>query len=500
MSLNERLQQRREGTPPGFQDPAPERPAEAVPAPAGSPPPRTPGPPPGAASTGLLSRTERPAASGGSGSVQGTAIALLRAMVHEQLVNELSDTEAIPEAQIRLRLAEIVDEVSRAKGMVINRTDRNRLVEVLAADVVGLGPLDDLLADETVTEIMVNSEAQIYVERDGVMGKSETHFDSRAQLMQVIDRIVARIGRRIDESSPMVDARLEDGSRVHIIIPPLALTGPTVTIRKFGKEAMPSDDLVTNGTCTADMLDFMKRCVRARLNIIVSGGGGSGKTTTLNILSSFLPEDERIVTIEDAAELQLRQPHVVPLETRPANVEGRGSVSIRDLVINSLRMRPDRIVIGECRGAEALDMLQAMNTGHDGSLTTVHANSPEQVPARLETLVLMAGTDLPSRAIREQVSSAIQLIIHQNRLRDGTRKITGVSEVVGMVGEDVVVKDIFVYHQLGITEAGGVVGYHTATGYVPRICELLEVSGMAVDPALFIPTPEPPNLAGMVAA
>jgi pilus assembly protein CpaF len=310
-------------------------------------------------------------------------------------------------------------------------------------------------------------------------------FETNDQLMQVIDRIVSSIGRRVDESSPMVDARLKDGSRVNVIIPPLALRGPTLTIRKFAKEAFTVADLVNFGTITEDMVRFLRACVRGRLNVVVSGGTGSGKTTTLNLLSSFIPEDERIVTIEDAAELQLRQEHVVTLETRPANIEGRGRVTIRELVINSLRMRPDRIVIGECRGGEALDMLQAMNTGHDGSLTTLHANNAKECVGRLETLVLMAGAELPSRAIREQIGSAVNIIVQQSRMRDGTRKIVSITEVLGTDGEHVQLQEIFAFRQTGLGEDGTVLGGFVATGTVPHFLDHLEAEGEGVPVEIF---------------
>jgi pilus assembly protein CpaF len=319
-------------------------------------------------------------------------------------------------------------------------------------------------------------------------------FESNDQLLQVIDRIVSSIGRRVDESSPMVDARLKDGSRVNVIIPPLALTGPTVTIRKFSKDPLQISDLLKYGSVTQEMVDFMRSCVRARMNVVVSGGTGSGKTTTLNVLSGFIPDDERIVTIEDAAELQLRQDHVVTLETRPANVEGRGRIAIRELVINSLRMRPDRIVVGECRGGEALDMLQAMNTGHDGSLTTVHANSPSDALSRLETMVLMAGAELPSRAIREQIGSAINVIVQQSRLRDGTRKVVSIAEVLGYDGERVQLQDIFVFKQTGVDGDGHVLGQLTPTGVIPQCLEHLAASGEGLEISIF--TPHRPAVVG----
>src|SRR6266571_1211283 len=328
------------------------------------------------------------------------------------------------------------------------------------------------------------------------MALSNVQFESEDQLRRVIDRIVSTIGRRIDEGSPMVDARLKDGSRVNVIIPPLALNGPILTIRKFSKDPYKITDLIKFGTITDPMAQFVRACVRSRLNMLVSGGTGSGKTTTLNVLSSFIPEEERVVTVEDAAELQLNQEHVVTLESRPATVEGRGRIAIRDLVVNALRMRPDRIVVGECRGGEALDMLQAMNTGHDGSLTTIHANSPRDSLNRLETLVLMAGAELPSRAIREQISSAINVIVQQSRLRDGSRKIIAVSEVLGLHGDQVKVQDIFVFKQTGVSEDGKVQGYFTATGIIPKYFDHLQSSGEGVAKDLFTPVPDPAGQGG----
>jgi pilus assembly protein CpaF len=412
----------------------------------------------------------------------------LRALVHQRLVEQLvGGAGTSSREEIIGKLGELLGEIGAELGMNLSRQERQRLVEQLTNDVLGLGPLEGLLASPEVTEVMINGPDMIFVERNGKIEESSVRFESLEQLNLIIDRIVSSIGRRVDESSPMVDARLKDGSRVNVIIPPLALCGPTVTIRKFSKDPFSPEDLVRFGTATAHMFEFMKACVGARLNIVVSGGTGSGKTTTLNILSGYIPEDERIVTIEDAAELQLRQEHVVTLETRPATVEGRGSIRIRDLVINALRMRPDRIVVGECRGGEALDMLQAMNTGHDGSLTTVHANSPTDALSRLETMVLMAGTDLPSRAIREQVGSAIHLLCHQMRLRDGTRKITNISEVLGFDGDRVKVQDIFVFKQTGVDQDGRVLGYLTPTGVIPECLEQLVASGEGVDVAMFSP-------------
>jgi len=363
-------------------------------------------------------------------------------------------------------------------------------------DFLGLGPIEALIADPSITEIMVNGPDQIFVEHKGKLTLSTTQFESEEQLRRVIDRIVSTIGRRIDESSPMVDARLKDGSRVNVIIPPLSLNGPILTIRKFSKDPYKISDLIKFGSLTEPMAQFVRSCVRSRLNMLVSGGTGSGKTTTLNVLSSFIPEEERVVTVEDAAELQLNQEHVVTLESRPATVEGRGRIAIRDLVVNALRMRPDRIVVGECRGGEALDMLQAMNTGHDGSLTTIHANSPRDSLNRLETLVLMAGAELPSRAIREQISSAINVIVQQSRLRDGSRKIIAVSEVLGLHGDQVKVQDIFVFKQTGVSEDGKVQGFFTATGIIPKYFDHLQSSGEGVAKDLFTPSPDPAGQGG----
>jgi pilus assembly protein CpaF len=461
-----------------------------LPTPAGPPasPPPVPADP-GYARTAspLLARTGMQRAGLSRPSAIQQQYQTLRAIIHQRLVEEMVDADNSSHDAVVAKLGELVTEVAAEQSLSLTRHDRQRLLESLTNDVLGLGPLEGLLGDPEVTEVMINGPKQIYVERRGKLTLSSVTFESNDQLMQVIDRIVSSIGRRVDESSPMVDARLKDGSRVNVIIPPLALRGPTVTIRKFSKDPLQVQDLINFGSVTPHMVDFVRACVAARMNAVVSGGTGSGKTTTLNILSSFIPDDERIVTIEDAAELQLRQEHVVTLETRPANVEGRGAVHIRELVINSLRMRPDRIVVGECRGGEALDMLQAMNTGHDGSLTTVHANSPADVLARLETLVLMAGAELPSRAIREQIASAIDIIVQQTRLRDGSRKITNISEVLGFDGNRVEVQDIFQFRQTGVDEDGRVLGYFTPTGVIPRCLEQLAAAGEPVDPSIFTP-------------
>lgn len=363
--------------------------------------------------------------------------------------------------------------------------DLDKIENELVHEAIGLGPLEDLIDMDDVTEIMVNGPNQVFVERAGVLYRTDTAFAGDYQVAAAIERIVSPLGRRIDESSPMVDARLPDGSRVNAIIPPLSLVGPSITIRKFSKDPYQVDDLIGFGSLTADMARFLEVCVAVRKNIIISGGTGSGKTTLLNVLSSFLPHGERIVTIEDAAELQLRQEHVVRLESRPPNIEGKGEVNIRDLVRNSLRMRPDRIVVGECRGGEALDMLQAMNTGHDGSLTTVHANSPRDALARLETLVLMAGFDLPLRAIREQIASAIAIIVQINRFRDGSRRVTNISEITKMEGDVITMQDIFVFKQDGWSDDNKMLGHHASTGSVPTFVDEVRRANIDFDISSF---------------
>jgi pilus assembly protein CpaF len=388
------------------------------------------------------------------------------------------------QVEVRRQIEEIFGKVIDEEGLALTRAERVRMLEQITDEIIGLGPLEPLLRDESISEVMVNGPRQVYIERSGKLELTNVVFQNDDHVMRIIDRIIAPIGRRVDESSPMVDARLTDGSRVNAIIPPLSLVGPVITIRKFSASPFTVDDLVRFGTATADMFDFMRACVEARLNIFVSGGTGSGKTTTLNVLSSFIPNDERIVTIEDAAELQLRQEHVVTLESRPPNIEGKGAIPIRELVRNSLRMRPDRVIVGECRSGEALDMLQAMNTGHDGSMSTGHANSPRDMLSRLETMVLMAGVDLPVRAIREQIASAVDLIVHQSRLKDGTRKITHITEVQGMEGDVIVMQDVFVFEQTGVSE-GKIEGRLKATGIRPKFVEKFEVMGIHLPPNLF---------------
>lgn len=392
---------------------------------------------------------------------------------------DLSDT-----AQVRRTIEELFNAILDQENVVLVRADRQRLFEQIAADILGFGPIEPLLADDTVSEIMVNGPRQVYVERRGRIEKTPIVFQDDQHVMRIIDRIISPLGRRCDESQPMVDARLPDGSRVNAVIPPLCLTGPTITIRKFSRNPLTVDDLIKFGSLTPEAADFLQACVRARLNIVVSGGTGSGKTTLLNVLSSFIPPDERIVTMEDAAELQLRQEHVITLEARPANIEGKGRIPIRDLVVNALRMRPDRIIVGECRSGEALDMLQAMNTGHDGSLTTVHSNGPRDTLARLETMVLMAGMELPLRAIREQIASALNLIVHQERMRDGSRKVVNITEVVGMEGDTIVTQDLFTFEQTGFDD-GRIQGQLRPTGIRPRFTPRLEAANIFLPASIF---------------
>jgi pilus assembly protein CpaF len=409
----------------------------------------------------------------------------LKERVQDKLIAELDPQMDISKTEeVRHTIEDLYDQILSQEGTILSRQERQRLFEQIVAEILGFGPIEPLLADESITEIMVNGPNKIYIERKGKLEKVNLTFESDDHLMRIIDRIVSPLGRRIDESSPYVDARLPDGSRVNAIIPPLALNGPTLTIRKFSKTPLTVDDLIRFGSVTSEAVEFLRACVIARLNIIVSGGTGSGKTTFLNILSGFIPDDERIITVENAAELQLRQEHVVTLESRPPNIEGKGEVSIRDLVINCLRMRPDRIVVGECRGGEALDMLQAMNTGHDGSLTTAHANSPRDTLSRLETMVLMAGMDLPVRAIREQVASAVDLIIQQSRMQDGSRKVINITEVQGMEGDVIVMSDIFAFEQQGM-EAGRVIGRLKPTGIRPKFVERIEQANIHLPAGIF---------------
>ncbi len=410
----------------------------------------------------------------------------IRVRVQNRLISELDPKLDLSNAtKVRQQVEDIFNSILDSENIVLTRGERARMFESIAADILGFGPLETLLNDPEISEIMVNGPRQIFVERKGRLTKSDVIFNNDEHVLRVIDRIISPLGRRCDESSPMVDARLPDGSRVNAVIRPISLVGPCLSIRKFKKEGITVEDMIRFGTLTREMAEFLSACVRARLNIVVSGGTGSGKTTTLNALSSFIPEDERIITVENAAELQLRQEHVVTLESRPPNVEGKGEITIRDLVINCLRMRPERIVVGECRGGEALEMLQAMNTGHDGSMTTLHANTPRDAIARTETMVLMAGMDLPVRAIREQIAAAVNLIVQQARLKDGSRKIINITEVQGMEGDVVVLQDIFVFEQTGLDERGKIVGQLRPTGIRPKFVELFEQFNIYLPPNIF---------------
>jgi pilus assembly protein CpaF len=409
----------------------------------------------------------------------------LKTRVQNRLLAELDPSMDVSKiSEVRTTIQELFDQVLAEENIILTRPEKHRLFEQIAAEILGFGPLQPLLEDEDITEIMVNGAKNIYVERKGKLHRVPITFESNEHVSRIIDRIVAPIGRRIDESSPYVDARLPDGSRVNAVIPPLSLSGPILTIRKFFKNPITIEQLLDFGSITPESLQFLKACVESRINVLISGGTGSGKTTLLNILSSFIPSDERIITIENAAELQLRQEHVVTLESRPSNIEGRGEVTIRDLVINSLRMRPDRIIVGEIRDGAALDMLQAMNTGHDGSMTTAHSNSPRDTLSRLETMTLMAGVDLPSRAIREQISSAIDLIVHEERLRDGTRKVVNITEVTGMEGDVITTTDIFLFEQAGY-EQNKVIGRLRPTGLRPKFMEKIEATGIHLPSSIF---------------
>jgi pilus assembly protein CpaF len=410
----------------------------------------------------------------------------LKMRVQNRLISELDPKLDLSDTvRVKRQVEEVFNSVLDSESVVLSRAERAKMFESIAADIMGFGPLEELLAQDDISEIMVNGPKKIFVERKGKITLSDVTFNNDEHVMRIIDRIVAPLGRRCDESSPMVDARLPNGSRVNAVIRPIALDGPTITIRKFKKESLTVPDMVRFGTMTNEMAEFLSACVRARLNMVVSGGTGSGKTTTLNVLSSFIPEDERVITVENAAELQLRQEHVVRLESRPPNVEGKGEITIRDLVINCLRMRPERIIVGECRGGETLDMLQAMNTGHDGSMTTCHANTPRDAASRIETMCLMAGMDLPVRAIREQVASAVEVIVQQSRLKDGSRKIISITEVQGMEGDVVVMQEIFAFEQTGLDEKGKIVGQLRPTGVRPKFVEKFERQNIYLPPNIF---------------
>lgn len=421
----------------------------------------------------------------------------IKQSVHKIIVEQMTPTEQMVLSAVQQDAAEVeqvignyVDKVLEDNPFAVPVSERGRIVSDLRDEMLGLGPIESLLKDPSITEIMVNGPKKVFIERMGKLQLSGVQFHDDAHVMNIIERILSPIGRHIDESTPLVDARLKDGSRVNIIIPPLALCGPCITIRKFAQKALSVENLISFGTLDRKMADFIKACIQARINILVSGGTGSGKTTTLNVLSSFIPENERIVTIEDAAELKLQQTHVVTLESRPANIEGSGQITIRDLVKNALRMRPDRIIVGEVRSGEALDMLQAMNTGHDGSLTTAHANTPRDALSRLETMVLMAGFEMPVRAIREQISSAIELILQQSRLKDGSRKITYITEVQHMEGDVITTQDLFRFEQTGMDADGKLTGHFVSTGMQPGFMEKFQTNGVELPEDFFMPDEE----------
>lgn len=416
---------------------------------------------------------------------QDETYADLKGRVQNRLLAELDPSIDVSEVEkVRGMIRELFEQILTEESIVLSRQEKHRLFEQIAAEILGFGPLQPLLEDNDITEVMVNGAKSVYFEKSGKITRAPITFESDEHVMRIIDRIVAPLGRRIDESSPYVDARLPDGSRVNAVIPPISLVGPCLTIRKFSKDPFTVEQLIDFGSLTPSSVMFMEAAVKSRFNIIISGGTGSGKTTLLNVLSAFIPNDERIITVENAAELQLRQDHVVTLESRPPNIEGRGEVTIRQLVINTLRMRPDRIIVGEIRGEESLDMLQAMNTGHDGSLTTAHSNSPRDTLARVETMALMAGMDLPVRAIREQIASAIDLIIHQSRMQDGTRKVVYVTEVIGMEGDVITMQDIFRFEQTAI-EDGKVLGELIPTGLRPKYMDKIEAYGIHLPPSIF---------------
>ncbi|HKP47648.1 MAG TPA: CpaF family protein [Pyrinomonadaceae bacterium] len=411
----------------------------------------------------------------------------MKSRLHRALINRMDLTKlaALNQEQVHAEVSRLAEIVLAQEAMPLSASERDRLVNDVQHELFGLGPLEPLLADGTISDILVNSHGKIYVERRGRLEITNVAFKDDEHLMRVIERIVSSVGRRIDESSPMVDARLRDGSRVNAIIPPLSIDGPVLSIRRFGSEPLRMNALIENKALTKDIADMLQMCVSARLNVLISGGTGAGKTTLLNALSAFIPENERIVTIEDSAELQLQQPHVVRLETRPANIEGRGEVTQRDLVRNALRMRPDRIVIGEVRGGEAIDMLQAMNTGHDGSLTTIHANTPRDALSRLETMIQMTGMRLSDRAMRQQIAAAINLVVQVARLSDGTRRLTSISEITGMEGETITMQEIFQYERTGIDSNGMVIGRFRPTGIRPRFAEKLKASGLQLPRVFF---------------
>jgi pilus assembly protein CpaF len=416
-----------------------------------------------------------------------TDFGAVKGAIHRRLIQKLNldRLTEVNREEVRREVTQILEALVVGESTPMNLQERERLAQEVLDEVFGLGPLEPLLADPTVSDILVNTHKHVYVERKGILEMTSVQFRDDAHLMGIIDRIVSAIGRRVDESSPMVDARLADGSRVNAIIPPLAVDGPCLSIRRFGRDPLTADDLLSNKTLTRSMLDLLRGCVKARLNILISGGTGAGKTTFLNALSSYISNRERIVTIEDAAELQLHQDHVVRLETRPPNIEGKGAILQRQLLINSLRMRPDRIIVGEVRGEEALDMLQAMNTGHDGSLTTIHANTPRDALSRLETMVAMSNLSIPDTAVRRQIASAIDVVVQVSRLSDGTRKIISLAEITGMEGEVVSMQDIFVFQKRGIRENGEVLGDFVTTGIRPKFSERLLIAGIQLPVSMF---------------
>ena len=411
----------------------------------------------------------------------------IKSQIHSKLLNSLTPDQlkSLSKAGMRDQIAGVVERLIVDDQLPITVAERDRLIEEVLDEVFGLGPLEVLLKDPTISDILVNGFDNIYIERSGRLVETNVRFKDQAHVRMILDRIVSNVGRRIDDSSPIVDARMSDGSRICAVIPPLSLIGPVLSIRRFGKKLLTTNDLLKNETLTPGMLDFLGGCVEARLNIVIAGGSGAGKTTVLNTLSRFIPEEERVVTIEDAAELQMQQPHVVRLETRPVNIEGAGAITQRDLVINALRMRPDRIIIGECRGPEAFDMMQAMNTGHDGSMTTTHASSPRDAFSRLETMVMMASQNVPDHVIRQMLASAIQIVIHCARLSDGTRKITAITEVAGIDGEQVEMQDIFTLERSGIGPRGQVVGKFAATGVQPHCLDRLKSYGIHLPASIF---------------
>jgi pilus assembly protein CpaF len=439
-------------------------------------------------STAAGSRMGSVSQNGGLDRSSGKNFEDLKRLIHGKLVDklDLSRVSDLAGDTLRREIRLVVERLCDTENPLLNRMERERLIDEVLDETFGFGPLEVLLKDPTISDILVNGPHKIYVERRGKLEKTEVKFRDNDHLMQIIDRIVSKVGRRVDETSPMVDARLPDGSRVNAIIPPLALDGPSLSIRRFGSNPLKLEDLLNYKAFTPEMAMLMEACIKARLNIVISGGTGCGKTTLLNTLSSFIPHDERIVTIEDAAELQLQQDHIVRLETRPANIEGKGAVTTRDLVRNSLRMRPERIIIGECRGAEALDMLQAMNTGHSGSMTTLHANTTRDAQARLETMIMMAGMELPIKAMRQQISSAVDLIVQANRLQGGPRKITSITEVMNMEQDMIIMQDIFRFKQLGIDQNGRAFGQFEATGVRPSFVTRLEAAGIKLPSNLFV--------------